>query len=104
MNFDRAVKRFMLTYQMVGPLITYHLPEKCRIALNLAARSRAMSFSRWIRKVAEEHLLGLYNSRNQLYNNHVFERFDRLLRQFILLCGQHVAIAAGAPTATNLST
>jgi hypothetical protein len=83
-NFERAIKHFMLTYQMVGPLIAYHLPEKYRVALNLAARSRAMSFSRCMRNVAEKHLLGLYNSRNQLHNNH--ERFDRLVRRFILLC------------------
>ena len=54
-----------------------------------------MSFSQYMRKVAEEHLLALYNSRNQLYNNR--ERFDGLVRRFILLCRQEVAIAAGAP-------
>jgi hypothetical protein len=59
-DFDHAVKRFMLTYQMVSPLIAYHLPEKHRIALRLAARSQDMSFSKQMRKIAEQHLLVLY--------------------------------------------
>jgi hypothetical protein len=54
-----------------------------------------MSFSQYMRKLAEEHLLALYDSQNQLYDNR--ERFDGLVRRFILLCRQEVAIAAGAP-------
>jgi hypothetical protein len=66
------------------------------IALKLVARDRGMSFSQYMRKVAEEHQLALYASRNQLYSNR--ERFDGLVRRFILLCRQDVvAIAAGAP-------
>jgi hypothetical protein len=48
-----------------------------------------------MRKIKEQHLLVLYHSRNQLYHN--LERLDSLIRRFILLCRQEVAIAAGAP-------
>jgi hypothetical protein len=54
-----------------------------------------MSFLQYMRKVAEEHLVALYDSRNQLYDNR--ERFDSLVGRFILLFRQEVAIAAGAP-------
>jgi len=54
-----------------------------------------MSFLQYMRRVAEEHLVALYDSRNQLYYNR--ERFDSLVGRFIVLCRQEVAIAAGAP-------
>ena len=54
-----------------------------------------MSFSKCIRKIAEQHLLAFYYSRSQLY--YKWERLDSLVRCFILLCRQEVAIAAGAP-------
>jgi hypothetical protein len=53
-----------------------------------------MSFSKCMRKIAEQHLLALYHSRNQLYYN--WERLGSLVRRFVL-CRQEVAIAAGAP-------
>jgi hypothetical protein len=44
------------------------------------------SLSNCMRKIAEEHLIALYNSRNHLHNSH--ERLDCLVRRFILLCRQ----------------
>jgi predicted DNA-binding protein len=75
--------------------IAYRLPRSYRAALLALARSRGMKFSRYMRMIDEEHLREMSNNLNQLSNNH--ERLDWLVRRFILLCRQEVAIAAGAP-------
>ena len=58
-----------------------------------------MSFSRYMRKVAE-HPLALCDSRNQMCDNR--DRFNHLVHSF-LLCRQQVEISAGVHAATNLS-
>ena len=79
----------------VGPLISLRIPEAHRRAIRAVAVSRGMTFSDYMRKMMEEHLLSLYDSRDSLYDKH--ERLDSLVRRFILVCRQDVVIAAGAP-------
>lgn len=79
----------------VGPLVSFHMPDSDRAAIRAVAASRGITFSDYMRRMTKEHLLALYDSRNQLYDKR--ERLDGLVRRFILLCRQDVAIAAGAP-------
>lgn len=79
----------------VGPQISFRIPDPHHTALRVLARAHNTTLSGYTRKIVTEHLFQLHDSRNQLRDN--WERLDGLVRRFLLLCRQEVAIAAGAP-------
>jgi hypothetical protein len=71
------------------------MPEPYEAAFRALARNQGVTFSRYMRMIDEEHLRQVSDALNQLSDNR--DRLDSLVRRFILLCRQVVAIAAGAP-------
>ena len=51
-----------------------------------------MSYSEYVRKIAEDYILELYNGRNQLYNNwECYDSLDWLQRDLVILYWQAAA-------------